>query len=38
MSLTCDCVLGIVNQQHQLVPVTLDGFICEVGCGLYVLD
>jgi hypothetical protein len=28
--------LGIVNQQHQPVSVTLDGFICAVGCGLYV--
>jgi flagellar biosynthesis protein FliR len=36
MSLTCDWVLGIVNQQHQPVSVILDGFICTVGCGLYV--
>ena len=36
MSLTCDWVLSIVNQQHQPVQVRLDGFICAVGCGLYV--
>ena len=36
MSLTCDWILGIVNQQHQPILVTLDGFICAVGCGLYV--
>ena len=36
IALTCDWVLGIVNQQYQPVSVILDGFICAVGCGLYV--
>ena len=36
IALTCDWDLSIVNQQHQPVSVILDGFICAVGCGLYV--
>ena len=36
MALICDWGLGIVNLYHQPVSVILDGFICAVGCGLYV--